>query len=93
MAAIFTEDTEPETQLPKTHPLPPIRTFVLTIFLTPVVAWGLAVLGYIPFDPILAGINGFLVSLVFVGYRAYYWRRSKRKFDESQIIASDGSSE
>ena len=91
MAAIITDEAEAETHLPKAHPLPPVRTFTLTIFLTPVVAWALAVLGYIPIDPILAGINGFLVSLVYVGYRAYYWRRSKRKFDEMQRKASDNS--
>jgi len=91
MASIITDEAETEPNLPKTHPLPPVRTFTLTIFLTPVVAGALAVLGYIPIDPILAGINGFLVSLVYVGYRAYYWRRSKRKFDELQREASDVS--
>lgn len=91
MTAVITDDTEAETHLPKTHPPLPIRSYTLTIFLTPVVAWALAVLGYIPFDPILSGINGFLFSLVYVGYRVYYWRRSKRNFDEWQRKANDDS--
>lgn len=89
--AIEIAETNDVVEQPKTHPLPPVKTFTLTIFLTPVVAWALAVFGYIPIDPILAGINGFLFSLVYIGYRAYYWRRSKRKFDEMQRKASDDS--
>ena len=91
MSIAITEDTKAETYIPKTHPPLPIKNYTFTIFLTPVIAWSLAVLGYIPFNPILAGINGFLFSLVYVGYRAYYWRRSKRKFDEWQRKASDDS--
>ncbi|MHA1928151.1 MAG: hypothetical protein ACTSV2_06195 [Candidatus Thorarchaeota archaeon] len=91
MAVAITDDVDIEANIPKTHPQLPIKNFTFTIFLTPVIAWSLAVLGYIPFDPILSGINGFLFSLVYVGYRVYYWRRSKRKFDDWQREASDGS--
>ena len=91
MASVITDDADTEMYTPKTHPQLPIKNFTFTLFLTPVIAWSLAVLGYIPFDPILAGINGFLFSLVYVGYRVYYWRRSKRKFDEWQRKASDDS--
>ena len=91
MAVAITNETDNETYTPKTHPQLPIKNFTFTIFLTPVIAWLLAVLGYIQINPILAGINGFLFSLVYVGYRVYYWRRSKRKFDEWQRKASDNS--
>ena len=82
MTLAYNEDSEPSAPLPVTHPPPPIKMWTFTIFLTPVVAWALAIFRYIPFDPTLAAINGFLFSLVYVGYRVYYWRRSYRKYQE-----------
>ncbi len=40
-----------------------------TFTLTPIVAALLSLGGYIPFDVFTAGISGFLVSLVYVGFR------------------------
>lgn len=40
-----------------------------TFVLTPVTAYYLSIAGYLPMDPINAAINGFLFSIVYVGYR------------------------
>lgn len=41
-----------------------------TFVLTPVTAYYLAIAGYIPMNPVDAAINGFLFSIVYVGFRA-----------------------
>jgi len=40
-----------------------------TFVLTPVTAYYLAIAGYIPMSPVDAAINGFLFSIVYVGFR------------------------
>jgi len=42
---------------------------VATFVLTPITAYYLAIAGYIPMDPVDAAINGFLFSIVYIGYR------------------------
>ncbi|TFG35003.1 hypothetical protein EU527_00715 [Candidatus Thorarchaeota archaeon] len=42
---------------------------VSTFATTPIVASMLSIAGYIPIDPITAAIDGFIVSIVYVGYR------------------------
>jgi len=37
--------------------------------LTPITAYYLSIGGYLPMDPIIAAISGFLVAIVYVGYR------------------------
>ena len=42
---------------------------VATFVLTPVTAYYLSIAGYLPMDPVNAAIDGFLFSIVYVGYR------------------------
>jgi hypothetical protein len=52
---------------------PYTRAWILaTLLLTPATALILAELGFIPLDPVLAVIDGFLVALMYVGYRVGY---------------------
>jgi hypothetical protein len=52
---------------------PYTRSWILaTLLLTPATALILAELGFISLDPILAVIDGFLVALVYVGFRVGY---------------------
>ncbi len=60
-------------------PLPTMKTvmfdsnsiawLVSTFVLTPITAFYLSLMGYLPMDPITAAISGFLVAIVYVGYR------------------------
>ncbi len=60
-------------------PLPTMQTvmfspktmawLVSTFVLTPITAYYLSIGGYLPMDPIIAAISGFLVAIVYVGYR------------------------
>ncbi len=71
MVPYVTDNTAP--------PVPTIRSqifnrlsiawLVATFVLTPITAYYLAMAGYIPMNPVDAAINGFLFSIVYVGYR------------------------
>ena len=52
---------------------PYTKTWILgTFLLTPITAVFLAYYGFIPYDLVSAGINGFIVALVYVGFRLGY---------------------
>lgn len=59
---------------------------IISLILTPIIAYSLAFYGYIPFDPLFSAIAGIGVAAVYVSYRGYYWtlyRKDERKQAES----------
>lgn len=57
------------------------RTYIWMItilILTPLTAGFLAAAGYIPFDIQLAVFNGFIVALVYIGFRVFNTERQSR---------------
>ena len=57
------------------------RTYVwmlTTLILTPVTAGLLAAGGYIPFDIRMAVLDGFIVALVYIGFRVFNAERQTR---------------
>lgn len=57
------------------------RTYVwmlMTLILTPLTAGVLAAGGYIPFDIQMAMLDGFIVALVYIGFRVFNAERQAR---------------
>jgi len=46
-----------------------VAWIVTTFVLTPITAYYLSIMGFLPMDPISAAIDGFLVAIVYVGFR------------------------
>ncbi|MFW9849851.1 MAG: hypothetical protein ACFFF4_11965 [Candidatus Thorarchaeota archaeon] len=57
---------------------------VISIILTPILAVLLSYYGYIPFDMFQSAIAGIAVSLIYVGYRGYYWTQYRKDDREAQ---------
>ncbi len=62
---------------------------VISLILTPIIAYVLAFYGYIPYDPLYSALAGFAFAIVYVSYRAYYWTQY-RKDERKQINAAEG---
>ncbi len=56
----------------------------ISIILTPILAVFLSYYGYIPFDMFQSAIAGIAVSLIYVGYRGYYWTQYRKEDREAQ---------
>ncbi|MHA1907478.1 MAG: hypothetical protein ACW98Y_09310 [Candidatus Thorarchaeota archaeon] len=56
----------------------------ISIILTPILAVLLSFYGFIPFDIFQAAISGIAVSLIYVGYRGYYWTQYRK--DDREAI-------
>ena len=65
---------------------------ISTFILTPLAAAALAITGFIPTSPMIAAIDGLLVSFMYVGFRVVNaWRRLrlyKRALAQEQITES-----
>ena len=60
-----------------------------TFVLTPLTAAALAVTGFIPTDPMMAAVDGLLVSFMYVGFRVINAWRRLRLFRRAQASKSD----
>ena len=85
----MSEDSAIQTEFKPTNPYP--KSWILTTFLlTPATAVFLANNGFIPRDLVSAAIDGFLVALMYVGFRVGYrhWALKTR----TETVAVDHSS-
>ena len=79
MVVYMTEDSAIQTEFKPANPYP--KSWILATFLlTPATAMFLAHYGFIPRDLVSAAIDGFLVALMYVGFRVGYrhWTLSTR---------------